>query len=173
MEDKKTIFFEEKQYFRQIWLWIMVMAVNGVFLFGIYRQLVLKQDYGNDPLPDTALILLNLFNLTLTAFLLFVRLETKITEDGVYYRYYPLQSFKKIGWDRIGQAYVRRYSPIREFGGWGLRMGWKKGMAYNVSGKHGLQLVYDQGRHLLLGTAKPEELEDVLKKLDRWKPAED
>lgn len=172
MEAKKTI-FEEKQYFRQIWLWIMVLAVNGVFLYGLFRQLVQKQEFGNKPMSDLALIMLNLFNLTLTCFLLFVRLETKITEEGVYYRYYPLQHFRKIIWGRIGQAYVRRYSPLREFGGWGLRIGWKKGMAYNVSGNQGLQLVYDQGRHLLLGTARPGELEAVLKKLDRWKPADD
>ena len=173
MEDKKPI-FEEKQYFRQIWLWIIVLTVNGVFLYGVFRQMALKEDFGTEPMPDMALILLTLFNLALAAFLLFVRLETKVTEDdGVYYRYYPLQSFRKIDWDRVRQAYVRRYNPIREFGGWGLRIGWKKGMAYNVSGKHGLQLVNDQGRHLLLGTAEPEELEDVLKKLGHWKPAED
>ncbi len=172
MEDKKPI-FEEKQYFRQIWLWIIVLTVNGVFLYGVFRQMALKEDFGTEPMPDMALILLTLFNLALAAFLLFVRLETKVDEEGVYYRYYPLQSFKKITWDHMERAYVRRYNPLREYGGWGLRGSWKKGWAYNVSGKHGLQLVYDRNKRLLLGTGKPEVLETELKKLGRWKPERD
>jgi len=47
-------------------------------------------------------------------------------------------------------------------------MGGKKaGVAYNISGNMGLQLELKNGKKILLGTRKPTELEDVLKKVQR------
>nr|MBP6978828.1 hypothetical protein [Lentimicrobiaceae bacterium] len=57
------------------------------------------------------------------------------------------------------------YSTIGEYGGWGYRMGGKKaGVAYNISGNMGLQLELKNGKKILLGTKKPVEMEEALKK---------
>ena len=107
--------------------------------------------------------------LLLTLLFVFLRLDTAIQKDGIYYRFLPFQlTYKKISWDRISKAFVRQYNPITEYGGWGLRIGlFGKGQAFNVSGNKGLQLVYDNGKKLLLGTQRPQEIEQVLKQLGR------
>ncbi len=40
----------------------------------------------------------------------------------------------------MNEFYARKYRPIREYGGWGIRYGWN-GRAYSTSGNEGVQLV--------------------------------
>ncbi len=47
----------------------------------------------------------------------------------------------------------------------GIRYG-PKGTAYNVSGKIGLQLELKNGKKILIGTRKPEEIENLLHHLN-------
>jgi len=58
------------------------------------------------------------------------------------------------------------YYPISEFGGWGLRGGFffnkGKEKAVNVSGDIGIQLIFKNGKKLLIGTQKKEEAKRVL-----------
>ncbi len=53
------------------------------------------------------------------------------------------------------------YRPILEYGGWGIRYG-LRGRAYNVSGNRGLRVELTNGKHILFGSAKPEELKLAL-----------
>jgi hypothetical protein len=74
-------------------------------------------------------------------------------------------TFKKYSWDKIAKSFVRQYNPIIEYGGWGLRLGlFGKNRAYNISGKEGIQLVFHDHKKLLVGTNKPEEATNALKK---------
>jgi len=57
----------------------------------------------------------------------------------------------------LDKVYLRKYSPIGEYGGWGFRYG-----AYNIKGSQGLQLKFKNGKMLLIGTQRPEELQKVL-----------
>jgi len=52
---------------------------------------------------------------------------------------------------------VLTYSPISDYGGWGIRYG-SIGKAYNVSGNRGVQLELLNGERILIGSQKPEEL---------------
>lgn len=99
--------------------------------------------------------------------LMFVlRLESRVDERGVHYRFFPFHITMRLKtWDEIENAYVRIYRPIPEYGGWGIRFGFGKGMALNVSGNVGLQIVYKNGKKLLLGTNKGEELEVFMQEL--------
>jgi hypothetical protein len=42
-------------------------------------------------------------------------------------------------------------------------------MAYNISGDKGLQLEFTDNKKLLIGTNKPEELNEVLSKIGQLK----
>jgi hypothetical protein len=64
------------------------------------------------------------------------------------------------------KCYVRKYKPLAEFGGWGLRFG-VSGKAYNISGNKGLQLELTNNKKLLIGTQKPEELSEALNKIGK------
>jgi hypothetical protein len=53
------------------------------------------------------------------------------------------------------------YSPLRDYGGWGIRRG-AKGKAYNVSGNHGVRLELSDGKRILIGSQRPEELSEAV-----------
>lgn len=154
--------FTEKQKFTQWWIWLVLIGINGMFLYGIYRQIILNEIFGDNQISNEALIVLYVLTLLITLLFVIMRLDTKINKEGIYVRLYPLHlNFKFYKWDEIEKAYIRKYNPILEFGGWGLRIGFK-GMAYNVSGNKGLQLEFKNGNKLLIGTNRAEELEKVL-----------
>lgn len=157
--------FTEKQKFTQWWLWLILLSINGMFLYGIYRQIILNEVFGDKPMSDEGLLFMFVFTVFLSLFFVIMRLETKLDNEAIYVRLFPLHlKFKHFKWDELDKAYVRKYNPITEFGGWGLRLG-LNGKAYNVKGNKGLQLEFKTGKKLLIGTCKVHELDAVLRKL--------
>lgn len=163
--------FTERQHFRQIWLWALLIGINGIFIYGFVTQVFFGQTFGSKPMSNEGLGFTNAGVLLMTLLFVFLRLDTAIKQDGIYYRFLPFQwTMKKISWDRISKLYVRQYNPIAEYGGWGIRIGlFGSGQAFNISGNKGLQLVYDNGKKFLLGTQKSEEIEKVLQQLGQLK----
>ena len=141
---KNETLFLEKQRFTQWWLWlIMILAVAFAFY---YEESTLEM--------AVALII--------PIFLFVLNLETEISKEGISVRFFPFHLKKKFfSWDEIAKAEVREYSPLLEYGGWGIRRG-KSGVAYNVKGNMGLQLVLKSGKKILIGTQKTEELKQIL-----------
>jgi hypothetical protein len=161
--------FTERQHFRQIWVWALLIGINGLFVYGLVKQVYFGQTFGDNPASNEVLIALTVMTFLISIGFIFIRLDTAIDKDGVHYRYFPFQrTMKNISWDRISKSYVRQYSPIGEYGGWGLRIGlFGKGQAFNVSGNKGLQLVYDNGKKFLLGTQRPDDIKNILQQLGR------
>ncbi len=164
--------FIERQRFKQIWLWALLFGVNAYFMYGLVQQFFFGMTFGDKPKSNGHLLFATGLVLLVTVLFAFLRLDTAIRQDGIYYRFLPFQwKYKKISWDRVSRVFVRRYSPIAEYGGWGLRIGFfGKGQAFNVAGDQGIQLVYDNGKKFLLGTQHPAAAEQVLKKLGRLSP---
>jgi len=100
-----------------------------------------------------------------------MRLETQIKKDGVYLKFFPFHlSFRRYTWDKISKSFVRQYNPIGEYGGWGIRFGFfGKGKAYSVSGNKGLQVEFSDTKRVLIGTNKPDELTETLKRIGQLK----
>jgi hypothetical protein len=159
--------YTEVQRFRQLWILIPVFALVGIAIMVIMQQSM------SDPLPEKEVIppfaIVILIAVPVLAVLLFLmmRLETRIDETGVAIRFIPFHfSPKKFRWDEISKVYVRKYKPVIEYGGWGIRYKpFKKSIAYNVSGKQGLQLELKNGKKILVGTQNPEEVNRVIVKL--------
>jgi hypothetical protein len=66
-----------------------------------------------------------------------------------------------VAWPEVARAYLRRYDPLGEYGGWGIK-GTSQNRAYNIANEEGLQLELHNGRRLLLGTQRPTELAQAL-----------
>ncbi len=98
-------------------------------------------------------------------FLLKIKLITKIDERGIYYQFFPFQ-FKLIciPWETIDSCSIRKYNAITEYSGWGLRFSFfrKNGRAFTTKGTIGMQLELKNGKKILIGTQKKEELERTL-----------
>lgn len=159
--------FTERQRFNQWWVWLILISINAGFLTIIATQLL------NDNL-NYGILFGGGINFLMTAAFFLFRLDTEIRQDGVYVRFIPFHfSFRKFAWDSMAEIYVRQYSPIGEFGGWGLRYGLRSGKVYNVSGNKGIQIVFDNGSRLLIGTSKPEDVERILAGLGKIKRTAD
>ncbi len=64
----------------------------------------------------------------------------------------------------ISSAEVQTYSPLRDFGGYGIRFG--KGMkAYFLSGNRGVKVITHSGKKYLIGSDHPERLATVINAL--------
>lgn len=162
----QPINFKEVQGFKIKWAWLAVIAFNIVFIYALVQQVILGNTFGSKPAPDYVLMIIESGLLILLLFLFSIRLKTKITDTGIYYRFYPFQ-FKEtvIEWHELKDAYLREYNSMYEYGGWGIRTGTDKtGRAINTSasGKIGLQLQFTDGKLLLIGTKKPEKIQSIL-----------
>ena len=138
--------FQEEQSFDQIWVW----ALLGIELVVMLVPLILTGQ------PWWTLILsVGVMVLTMVLLASF-KLYTRIDSSGVHYRMKPFH-FKEqtIIWDDIDQIFVRKYSPILEYGGWGIRFG-RNGKAFNMRGNYGIQIVKKDGKRILIGTQNPE-----------------
>ena len=161
--------FSEKQSFRQIWLWILLITIDLIHFVTIFTPYFTQSVHGiaRTDLGETVFSAAILIFTTVLFYLM--RLETVIKSDGIYYRFFPFQiKLKKISWEEISRAYIRKYNPIMEYGGWGIRNGFlRSGKAYNVSGNEGLQMIYTSNKRFLLGTKKANEIKSVLSQLGK------
>jgi hypothetical protein len=55
------------------------------------------------------------------------------------------------------QIEVVSYSPLGDYGGWGIR-GVKNHRCYNISGKQGLKATFQDGKSVLIGTQQADKL---------------
>lgn len=161
-----TILFNEKQRFTQWWLWVILLGTNILIAYGIYSQLISGNVFGSKPTSNMELIIAFAITLIITLSLLGFHLDTQIRDDGVYVKFFPFHlSYKYYPWQDIKKSYVRKYNPVLEYGGWGMR-GFGKNCALNISGNQGLQLELEGHKRLVIGTRKPNELSHVLEGRD-------
>jgi hypothetical protein len=154
------IVFKEQQKFRQWWLWLILIFVAADTLWVTIREF--KSNQGDTFEHIILPLILLVLSGSVIFFILSIKLETEIKEDGIYVRLFPIhRGFRFYPWNSIAQAYARTYKPLAEYGGWGLR-GLGNNRALNIAGKEGLQLIMLDGRKLLIGTQKPQEITDVL-----------
>ena len=164
------ILFSETQKFRQWWLWILLMGWDVIIFYGVYKQVITGRTFGDKPSSNTELLIIATISLLVTILFLAIRLDTQIKKDGVYVKFFPLHvKFRHYPWAQLSKCYVRKYSPLAEFGGWGLRIGFS-GKAYNISGNQGLQLEFTNNKKLLIGTKKPKELTEALVSAGHYDP---
>jgi len=155
--------FNEKQKFNQWWLKI-VMAV--VLLGGLVPLFAFRdKETQSDSEWIIALVIFGAV-ISLTMLLLFfvIQLRTRIDERGVHYAFYPIQrNMRTIPWNQIESCRVRKYSPLGEYGGWGYKITFgSQGKALSVRGNMGIQLEYNKGKRLLLGTQDPETAQRII-----------
>ena len=94
-----------------------------------------------------------------------IKMTTLIKEDGIYVSYKPFQPrFVKFEWTNIQTAYIRTVNPLVEYRGWGIKDG-PMGRGYLVVGNVGLQLQLKDGTLILIGTQKPEEMEEAVNRM--------
>ena len=151
--------FIENQRFNQWWLYIIlsIPLISFVIPFVSKTEEVLtRNDLLEIFIPFLFLVLIYLFIFS-------IQLKTRIDEKGVHYQFLPFnRKLKLILWNEIENCYCRKYKPLQEYGGWGYRTTLRSGRALNIKGNIGIQIIYKNGKKLLLGTQKQDEVKMVL-----------
>jgi len=152
--------FEETQRFRHN-PWALVGALGALAGCGSAAFVALAAGESVPWPGDVAIAFGGVLGLGLTALLLLGGMDTTVRPDGLHLRMTMLFRERHFPPAEIVSAEARRYRPIREFGGWGIRWG-PGGHAYNVHGDRGVQLVLANGRRLLVGSQRAEDLARAL-----------
>lgn len=154
--------FTETQKFNKWWMYLLfsipflVTSISYVLVqFGI-----VEPNGGEKSPPEIILILI--FSLLILIWGISVRLKTTINKNGISACFIGIPFCNKnFTWAEIQSSHVIEYSPIKDYGGWGVRMGFN-GWCYNVSGKIGIKLTRTNGKPFLIGTQQKEEAEKII-----------
>lgn len=161
---EETIRFHEVQRIHQVWVWILIVFIAALGWYFFLAQIVYGEAPGTNPAPDwVVLVIWGIFGILFPIWFVMMKLETLVTDEGLAFRFYPLQlHWRTISFSEIETAEAVTYHPIREFGGWGIRFGWRGGMAYNIRGDHGVRITKNNGKKILIGSGRAEELGQAL-----------
>jgi hypothetical protein len=151
--------FCEEQRFDQLWVWVLIYGLTAYIWYTFAQQMLFGNPIGNNPASDWFISLYwVLFGLGMPAFIFGLRLVVAVHPGGVRIEYLPLLR-REIPFEQIERAAARRYHPIREYGGWGIRgLPFMKCIAYSTSGSQGVELLLKDGRLVLLGSQDADAL---------------
>ena len=123
-----------------VWLWTIVFATAALGWWSFIQQIIFGRSFGSNPAPDWGVWLLWLA-IGLGLPLLFGRmiLVLEVTR---------------------GEVAVRFRGPRIQRGDGVRRLGIK--MAYNVGGNRGVDLTLRDGRGIMLGSQRPDELAEAI-----------
>lgn len=144
--------FTEKQRFNQWWLWLLLAVSLAVPAILLFKEATEKSG------GFSGLIII------LSVIILFVvlRMTTVVTKEKIQLTYFPFVN-KTINLADIETMKVINYGFV---GGWGIRFWTQYGTVYNVRGNKGLHIKFKNGKQLVIGTQKPQELEKVVEQLN-------
>ncbi|QAA83174.1 hypothetical protein EI546_05155 [Aequorivita sp. H23M31] len=155
------MYFIEKQKFTQWWMWVILIGLAIMPIYGIYEQLIMGNPVGNHPVSNLVMVITTLFIFGLIYFNWYITLITEINSDGIKMRFIPFLK-KDISWSEVESAQIVDYG----FVGYGIRLGSKYGTIYNIKGGKGLALKLRNGKRFVIGTQKETELITELKKIN-------
>jgi len=105
---------------------------------------------------DWLIILSCVIPFIVTVFLWRMSLRTEIEESEIRLRFWPIAR-QVIKVSDIQDVSVVTYNPLRDYGGWGVRWS-SKGKAWNAKGNQGVKLSLKNGKVILIGSQKSDEL---------------
>lgn len=151
--------FCEVQQLRQTW--VILLAVLAGALAWVPLVVVLAGDGRHEDPMWLLVVVAVAFGIGLPLLVWFLRLTVEVRDDRVEVHYRPFTRRTIALADVVSVAAVT-YRPVREYGGWGVK-GWsRRKLAYNVSGNRGVLLTLVDGRTVLLGSRRPDELAAAL-----------
>ncbi|UYZ13769.1 hypothetical protein A6764_01935 [Brevibacillus sp. WF146] len=167
MRADETVYYREVQRFRQIWLWVIVIAIDilmvSTFSYDFYQRIFLGRTVDEPMSAAEAWITWMLLGIVLPFLItaLFLsKLVVEVTEQGVSIRYFPFVR-RRIPYADIASRDVCQFSPFWDFGGWGIRW-FPGGWAYIVSGNRGVKLRLNDNKLLIIGSHHPEKLAEAI-----------
>jgi hypothetical protein len=150
--------FTEIQKFTQWWIWTLLVGLVLLPVYGIYKQILLGQPWGSNPMSDAGLWFFLLGTLAFIGLFLYIELRTEIDGRGIRVRLRPV-STNVFSWEQIEKVEPMTYG----FVGYGLRFSFKHGTIYNIKGNKGIAVYLKDGGRFVIGTQKPKEILEAVR----------
>ena len=144
------ILFHEEQQFRGAWVWILLAVVNlplVVILFaGRFEPAALAGVF----IP--ALV---------TGLFFAAKLVVEVDRNEIRIAFHFLWPTRRIPIASVTRAHATHYNSLLEYGGWGVRIGWK-GWAFNTGGDEGVLVETNNGKRVMIGSRRAQELDAAI-----------
>ena len=150
--------FTEIQKFTQWWLWAFLTGLVLLPVYGIYKQILLGQPWGSNPMSNAGLWIFLMGTLAFIGLFLYIELRTEIDDRGIRVRLRPI-STNVFTWGQIKKAEPITYG----FVGYGLRFSFKHGTIYNISGNKGIAVYLKDGGRFVIGTQNPKAFMEAIR----------
>src|SRR5512146_3579673 len=136
--------YREQQRFASWGRWVVFAAFAApavVLAYATYQQLALGRPFGDRPASNDLLIALDLIVFIVGGITVWIfsagRLDVTVTRECIDVNFFPFRH-KRIAIGDIADAYPRTFSPLAEYGGWGLRLSMRgNGWGYFLRGDQG------------------------------------
>jgi len=155
--------YKETQTYRGSWVIYFLLLVELPTILLLLIFLIQAEDKSEMGIAlavvtgTMSLVFLFIFNL---------KLETRIDQYGVSFSYFPfIRTWRKYPREKIKSISVISYSPMTDYGGWGLK-GNSTTKAYSVLGDKGLLFDVGEKKKIMIGTMRAQQLEEFL---SSWK----
>ncbi len=139
--NNETVYFTETQTLHHFWIRLILLFEIIFFATILYRQLILGKLFGPWPVTNTGLVVLSLLFILPVAMLLFLKIQTTVTDREIRYKMVPFGLFRY----HIPKSRLKSFSIKTE----------KKGSPRQV---RGIQLTQSNGKQLFLPSKNPEKL---------------
>ncbi|GAB2492603.1 hypothetical protein [Algoriphagus taiwanensis] len=155
-----NLVFKEMQSYKGTWVMYLILVIELPIIL-LVATLIWNTENGMKEglwgLGIVVLIVSLVFML-----LMLIRLETRIDEYGVKFRFFPfISSWRTFPKSQIRQIQIINYSPLTDYGGWGLK-GNRTTKAYSIIGDEGILLDIGEKKKIMIGTQKGKELRSYL-----------
>jgi hypothetical protein len=148
--------YHESQRFHGAILGLLVAA------FVVVAVVTIVELFAGRPAEIWLIVVGPLVVLVVAVLLSLSHLDVDVTDEGVTIAFRHVWPARRIRFSEIVGLEVRRYNPLLEYGGWGVRLG-PKGCGYMTSGNEGVQLRLRKGLPVLIGSMRTRELEAAIR----------
>lgn len=144
-----NIHFKEEQRLREPWLWIIIGGSAIVSIGGMMLGLVNESQSKTKIITGLAIAIP--IQVLVIALLYFAKLEIKVNENGIHYKWSPYHfRFKTILRTEIDNYYVKDTPLLKR----GVSWLWGYGWSYNTAGGKGIQFDLKGNRSVFLGSLR-------------------
>ena len=98
---------------------------------------------------------------------LFARLDVEVWSENVVLLFWPARLIRRhVRLEDVIEVEPVTYRPIRDFGGWGVRVRGRKS-CWNMRGNRAVRLVLQDGREVYVGSRHPQRLAERIRTAQR------
>jgi hypothetical protein len=123
--------------------------------------MVWHHPWGNPPVTDGGLIFLTILITLVYLRLITVCLTTELCPEQFSVAMKGFRRRTKVPVANIQSVKIVQFDAIADYGGYGIRSG-PEGRAYIAHGNQGVQLELENGRKILVGSQRPDQLAQMI-----------